>query len=297
MKIEFPQYKSLALISLLSFGLASLPTATGAEPHKGGTDILHLTLKTSITNDGATSAANGSVRLKFRQQGHSTVQGLELNVSSLDNTTLTYLLLASTVDDPVLRPAAVIQPDAEGVARIRYVSVETGNGKVHTLGKGKTPLPAELDPLSQVGRLVVASTDGVTTQELATATLENPERLSYLVKRDISTEAVPASLRIQANDQRGQFRLAAANLTPSTDYWLVLNGPVPSDEGIEHLFTTDAKGKLVIRFTIGNPLEAVALRKVQVRDRSEVELREAGLTDDELSAELSAGLVLEVSLP
>jgi len=54
---------------------------------------------------------------------------------------------------------------------------------------------------------------------------------------------------------------------------------------------------LVIRFTIGNPLEAVALRKVQVRDRSEVELREAGLTGDELSAELSAGLVLEVSLP
>jgi hypothetical protein len=287
MKTKFRNYKSLALTSLLTFGAAWLLTVSGAEPHKGGTDILHLSLSQSLTNDGVTSDVNGSVRLKFNEQGHSTVQSLELNVSSLDSTIPQYLLLASTVDDPVLKPVAVFESDANGVAKIRYKSVVTGNGKVHSPGKGKTPLPAQLDPLSDVRQLVVAKTDGVTTQELATATLENPEHLNYLVKRDISTNDIPASLRIQANDQRGQFRLTAENLTASTDYWLVLNGPV-ADGGTEQVFTTDEKGKLAVRFTIENPLDAFALRKIQVRNLSEVGLIEPAL---------SASLVLEVSLP
>ena len=265
MKTKLRCYKSLVLTSLLTFGAASLLTVSGAAPHKGGTDILHLSLSQSVTNGGVTSGVNGSVRLKFNQQGHSTVQSLELNVSSLDSAMPYYVLLASTVDDPALKPVAVFESNADGVAKIRYTSVVTGNGKLHSPGKGKTPLPAELDPLAHVRQLVVA--DGVATQALATATLENPEHLSYLVKRDISTNTVPASLRIQANDQHGQFRLTAENLTASTSYWLVLNGPVV-DGGTEQVFTTDNKGKLAIRFTIENPLDALALRKVQVKDSS-----------------------------
>jgi hypothetical protein len=238
-------------------------TASAAEPQKGGTDILHLNLSQSITNDGVTSDVNGSVRLKFHQQGHSTVQSLELNVSSLDMT-MTNLLLASTVDDPELKPVAVFEPDADGVAKIRYKSVVTGNGKVHSPGKGKTPLPAELSPLSHVRQLVVA--DGVVTQALATATLENPEHLSYLVKREMSTDTVPASLRIQANDQRGQFRLSASNLEALTEYKLMLNGGALQAGGSEEVVTTDEEGRLAIRLTTENPLEVLALETVVIWD-------------------------------
>ena len=178
------------------------------------------------------------MRLKFHQQGRSTVQSLELNVSSLDITVPEHVLLVwdgIEVDGegkPVMKQAAVIVPDADGVAKIRYMSVVAGNGKSQSLGRGKTPLPAELSDLSKVRQLVIAASDGTTiTQELATANLEIPEHLNYLVKRDISTDDIPASLRIQANDQRGQFRLTADNLIDSAGYTLWLNGEFVPDEG------------------------------------------------------------------
>ena len=93
MKTKFRHYKSLVLTSLLTFGAASLLSAGAA-----GTDILHLNLSKSFTYNGEIPDATGSVRLKFHQQGRSTVQSLELNVSSLDGDA-TYALFASKVGD------------------------------------------------------------------------------------------------------------------------------------------------------------------------------------------------------
>lgn len=287
MKTQFRHYKSLVLTSLLSFGAASLLSASAA-----GTDILHLNLTKSFTDEDETSDATGSVRLKFHQQGRSTVQSLELNVLSLDSDA-TYALLASKIGISGLTEVDQFTTDADGNAKIRYTLVENGNGKVHKPGKGRLLLPEGLNQVSHMRRLeiakVVVSEEGsVVLPAVLLAEIDDPEQLNYLVKRDISTDTVPASLRIQANDQRGQFRLTADNLIPSTDYWLVLNGPVAPDGGTEQVFTTDAKGKLAIRFTIENPLDVLTLRKVQLRDRSEVGL---------LEPDLSASLVLEALLP
>jgi hypothetical protein len=233
--------------------------AQGSPSHHRGTDILHLSLSKSVTNDTVASGANGTVSLKYRKQGHSTVQSLDLSVSGLDAQT-SYVLLSSTVSDSTLVPGAVLQTDDTGLLKVRYSSVVTGNGNVHPVGKAKTPLPAELNPLAYVRSLVLA--DSVVTQALVGANLEAPDKLNYLLKRDVSSETVPASLQLTANNQRGQFKFQAWDLAPTNDYLLVLNGEVTQ------VITTDAKGRWTARFAVENPLDVLALRTVEIWDSS-----------------------------
>jgi len=84
--------------------------------------------------------------------------------------------------------------------------------------------------------------------------------LQYLIKRDLSTDTIEASLRIKATTSQTQFRLVASGLTPTTDYLLALNG------GVVQTNTTDAKGSLAIKSLLENPGDILDIRSVALWD-------------------------------
>ena len=100
------------------------------------------------------------------------------------------------------------------------------------------------------------------TQAVLTADLTSPDKLQYLIKRNLSTNAVASSLWIKSNLRQTQFKLLTAGLTPATDYWLVLNG------GIAETYTADSKGRLFIDSPLAIPSEILDLRSVALWDTS-----------------------------
>jgi hypothetical protein len=148
---------------------------------------------------------------------------------------------------------AAFSADAKGRASLRYR--DQGNGQ--SLGKGKGVLPAALTPVSGLQELAIANTS---TQTLLRAVLTAPDKLSYLVKRDLSTDEVGATLRINANQQRAKLKLVAAELNPSNNYYLVLNGSVTET------IAPDSRGRLVIDRTFIDPLEVLHLTSLSIWD-------------------------------
>jgi hypothetical protein len=90
--------------------------------------------------------------------------------------------------------------------------------------------------------------------------LSSPDKLQYLIKRDLSTNTVEASLRIKATTSKTQFKLLASGLNATTDYFLVLNGAIVQKN------STDAKGRLLINSLLENPGDILDLRSVAVWD-------------------------------
>ena len=107
-------------------------------------------------------------------------------------------------------------PTPRGALRYRRL----GNGK--TVGHGKLPLRDLLDPVSLVRELRICSSGS--PQAVLTADLTAPDKLQYLIKRDLSTNGVAASLRIKSNLKQTQVKLLTSGLSPANDYLLVLNG-------------------------------------------------------------------------
>ena len=143
-------------------------------------------------------------------------------------------------------PAAVTWPkvgefttDAKGRARLRY----------RQLGNGKTTLPDLLDPVSLVRAVGIYNTS---TQAVLTADLTSPDKLQYLIKRNLSTNAVACSLWIKSNLRQTQFKLLTAGLTPATDYWLVLNGGIVEQVG-SPLDLYDNPANLFVAGFLGSP--------------------------------------------
>jgi hypothetical protein len=219
-----------------------------------GTDILHLFVREGMTNTGVVTDASGLVRARQNEQGHANNQTLEIVAKGLD-TNASYQLLAVVGDDTNLTLVTNFNSDAHGRLAVEYRDL--GNG--HGFGHGRLPLPALLDPVSQVRGLTIAN---VSTQAVLTADLTVPDRLEYLVKRDLSTNAVDALLRVQANTHVTHFRLTASGLSPTTDYLLVLNGGVVQTNG------TDGKGRLVIKSLLENPTDILRVRSMALWDSS-----------------------------
>jgi hypothetical protein len=172
-------------------------------------------------------------------------------------TNTTYQLLALIEDDTNLTQVTEFTTDDNGNAALRYR--KNGNGQGNGLGKGKSALPNALNPVSSIRELTIQNT-GTQAVAVLTADLTSPDKLQYLVKRDLSTSTVDASLRIKATTSQTQFRLIAAGLNPTNDYLLVLNG------GIEETNTTDENGKLVITSLLQNPTDILDLHSVELWD-------------------------------
>jgi hypothetical protein len=233
--------KASVLIGM-GIGLAGVSLIAGAVRH--GSSILHFTVTTEMTNTGVASNAVGSVKLSQNQQGNANNQRLDLAVRALSPDT-GYLLLALVGDASNYVEAAQFTTDANGSAKLNYKKVGSSQGKNNGNGngKGKSPLPAALDPLSNVRELAVsdASTNPVV---LLTADITAPDKLQYLVKRNLTNDGAETnavgSIEIKATTQSTKFRLLGAGLSASSEYVLVLNGTISQTN------TTDASGNLKI---------------------------------------------------
>jgi hypothetical protein len=218
--------------SALFLGVAACSASLLANAHAGGTDILHYAVTKAMANGGVESNAVGSVQAHQNKQGHADNQQLNISVSGL-TANGSYALLAN--GDTNLSDGVSFTTDTNGNATLQYRS--QGNGHGQGLGHGKSQLPAALDPVSAITELDVFNTS---TQAVLTADMTMPDQLQYLIKRNLSTSTVDASLRIHATTAQTQFDLKASGLTATNNYLLVVNGSVVETNA------ADSNGKLNI---------------------------------------------------
>lgn len=213
-------------------GAAAFSVSLFADSKSGssGTDILHYAVTKSMANDGVESNAVGTVQAHQNQQGGADNQQLNISLSGLTASS-TYELLPN--GDTNLGDGVPFTTDANGNALLQYRN--QGNGK--GLGNGKSLLPGTLNPVSFVGQLNVFNTS---SQAVLTADMTTPDRLEYLIKRDLSTSTVGASLRIQATTGHTLFDLKASGLNATNNYLLVVNDVIIQTNA------TDVSGNLDI---------------------------------------------------
>ena len=243
---------SLLLTGTIILAAVTLAANSPGTFHKRGTDILHYFARKAMSNEGVVADAAGSIYARQNKQGNANNQNLDITVKGLD-VTATYQLWALLDEDTNLTKVAEFSTDASGRAALYYRQRGNGQG----LGRGKSPLPDVLNPVSLVRALGIFNSS---TQAVLTADMTAPDKLQYLIKRDLSTTAVSASLRIKSNLRQTQFKLLTAGLTPANDYLLVLNG------GVVETYTADDKGRLVIDSPLEIPTEILDLRSVALWD-------------------------------
>lgn len=228
-----------------------------AAPHRHGTDILHFFARTAFLNEGVVTNSSGSVDLNQNKQGNANIQRATIQLRNLDVST-TYDLLVLTGDDTNYTTVSQFSTDSDGKASLNYRK----NGSSHGggLGHGKSLLPAAMDPLSNIRGLAVAVTNGGPL--VLTADLTDPDKLQYLIKRDLSTNEIGATLRIKATSSQSQFRLMAVGLAPSADYLLALNGSIVQTN------STDSKGRLAISSLMQDPGAILDVHGVALLDNS-----------------------------
>lgn len=255
--------KHSKLLTVFAMAAAASITAVSAVAmqHRG-TDILHFAIKKAMAADATLAPdAVGRVDLRQNHQGKVTVKNLDVTVKNL--TPLVGYQLVIPGDPLALPPVAPVvvadfTTDRRGNAALHFRKIEHEDGNGVYQGRGKLPLPAVVDPLTGVKHLAVVGTNDV-NKNILTADLTAPDRLTYLVKRDISTDTIRASLQVVANSRVAWLRVRAYGLTASTSYNLVLNGAVPGEA-----FTTDERGRLLINSQLEHPLDVLTLSKVQV---------------------------------
>jgi hypothetical protein len=241
--------KSLLIGSITSTCLA-LATQTTA---LAGTDILHFLDHAPFTNNGVATNASGTVNARENKQGNADNESVTLSFKGL-NTNAPYTLQISTVHDTNLTSVSDFTTDSLGRANLNFGNLGNGQG----IGHGKLPLPTAMDPLSALRSFAVVDTNTLAVILSADLTVSN--HLQYLIKRDLSTNGITATLRIQANNQNAHVRVSARGLAATNDYYLVLNG------GIVQTNSTDAHGHLELGSTLLNPLDVLDLRSVAVWD-------------------------------
>jgi len=218
----------------------------------GGTDILHFFDSATFTNNGLATTASGSVSARQNRQGNADNESVKLSFKGLD-TNAPYTLQISTVNDTNLTSVSDFTADARGRAKLDFSKLGNGNG----LGHGNMPLPDAMDPVSELRTFAVVDTNA---QAVLTADLTASNHLQYLIKRDLSTNDITATLRIQANTQTSRLRLSARGLPASNDFLLVLNDSVVQTN------STDARGRLEMGTALLNPTDILDLRSVALSD-------------------------------
>ena len=207
-------------VLVLSNSIAKQPT----NPPQNGTDILHWSVKEAMLNESGPSNASATVSANLNQQGNAENQRLDIDVRKLDTNT-PYQVWAAVGDDTNFVFVADFTTDKKGGAKLKFMQTGSTNGNGH--GKGKLPLPAALNPLSDVRELVIGN---VNTQVVFSADLTAPDKLQYLVKRIFTEGDVTAQLRLKATTKQVQFRLFLWGLESAANYSLVVND-VPVDSG------------------------------------------------------------------
>lgn len=219
-----------------------------------GTDILHFTVIKAMTDNGIETNAGGAVVATQKEQGKANNQTLNIAVSGLAPNT-PYELFAAIDNDTNVTDITEFTTDDNGDAILAYASLGNGKGG----GKKSSALPASLNPVSLIREVDIVNSNA---QAVLTADLSMPDKLQYLVKRNLGGGGIKASLKIEANSQRTQFRLTSTGLAASTDYLLAFNG------GVVQTNTSSPNGKLNITSLTEAPPAILDVRTVELWDTS-----------------------------
>lgn len=255
MKMKTLNQATIGLAGSATLALALLLTSTSpASAAAGGTDILHFTDMKAMTNNGVEPGADGLVVATQKKQGNANNQRLSIVVTGL-TTNNPYELVVAFDSDTNLVDITPFTTDDKGNAILEYASL----GKGHGGGKHSSPLPDSLNPVSLIREVDIANSNA---QAVLTADLSTPDKLQYLIKRNMSTNDVKASLFVQANTRKTHFRLLSTGLATNTDYQLVFNGEVVQTN------TSNAKGRLDIHTLTETPPYILDVRSVELWDGS-----------------------------
>jgi hypothetical protein len=252
--------RSAVLASLL---LAAAPAALAA---KGGTDVLHLSLRSELVATEVDPDAEGTLSAKLRKQGKANVQKLDFHVEGLESeATYELFLLHRGAVDPV--EVASFDTDSNGQASLKLKHL---GHKDHP--RNKFPGPG-FDPLSDVLALEVRN-DG--DEIVLDADLSAPDKLSYLVKRRLDNEGVDTDaegrlfMKDKGKSSRFRLKVTDLDLAPSADYSVAINCNDVSVLECEYVaaFTADEDGKLDIKGLPGTPPAPFQMTDVSLVDGS-----------------------------
>jgi hypothetical protein len=201
------------LASITAFCVAATATRRGPA-------ILHYLVRTPLAHSEIASNVTASLRLEFKQQGRSSKQKFDLRASGLERNT-NYFVIVTSADDTNASSVKEVRSDSRGRVRLSYT--KRGQGK----GNGKRALPAEFDPVTDIGTIGLQDSQ---TQTIAFASIAAAPRFDYLVKRNLTkedTNATPAgSIYFHASSTETHFTLRASGLSVSNVYLLALNSNV-----------------------------------------------------------------------
>jgi len=228
--------------------LALLVAAPAALAAKGGTDVLHLSLRMDLLGTDAAPDATGRLDVKLRQQGKADVQKLRFDLSGLaPDETHHLLLLHRGETEPV--EALAFDTDSDGEASLKLMHL--GHKP------GKTFPGAGFDPLTEVLALEVRDAGDTTVLE---ADFTMPDKLGYLVKRRLTNDGPDADasgmLFLKDRGTSSSFRLKASDLdlVPSADYSVAINCDDPSVLDCEYVegVTAGEDGRLDVKALTGD---------------------------------------------
>lgn len=230
-----------------------------------GTSIYHLSISKSmvyVPDPTVTNAVpirarylpSGSVSTHHNQQGNADNQRLDVSLGRLQAYT-NYMLLALVGDETNYTYVTDMQTNRRGKSSVRFQQI--GSSRGHGLGHQKDALPDFLDPIDNIREMAVANTS---TQLVLRADLTMPDRISYLIKKNMTNDGVEtnaiAAMDIKANHRRTWFCLDAGGLQTNSTYYLALNGEV-NQQG-----TTDQYGDLAIRSWNIYPTNVLSIRTI-----------------------------------
>lgn len=239
-----------AVTVLLAAGQMLAQTNSTETAHKG--DMLHLSLQAKMVNSGTLPKASGNISVSEDEHANRSSEEIRISANHLE-AGAAYQLTAAQGDNSNVTSVVDFNADAKGNAHLDLQD----NGGAPTHGKGKLALPADWEQVSEITALTIVDTNG---QPVLTSDLTAPDKLTYLVKKDLSTDAVKASLQINAHTKKAQIRVTASGLTAGAAYSLALNGTVAQTGN------ADKKGKLKIETDLPNPADILALQSVALLD-------------------------------
>jgi hypothetical protein len=221
-----------------------------------GTSVLHYMTRNSLVATDAGSNVVGSLRLEFKEQGHSQKQSLRLLARGLEADSA-YSLIAAVGDDTNAVPVATVESDRAGRIRVSYMSTGQGHG-------GRNPVPAALSPLTDLRSIGLENI--MSTQTVAYAWIADADAFNYLLKRNLTPEdtngTAAGSISLIANHNRVHFQLLAGGLNGTNDYHLALNSNIVST------VTANDRGRLEIKSWPTNAPPILDLRSLSLLDAS-----------------------------
>ena len=136
----------------LALGAATMCLTAVAEktpkPHKPKKEILHFFAQEKMSDQGVISNATGRVSIHVNSVSKGKPQDLRVEVRNL-GANAGYQLQALAGDDPNLIGIVEFTTDGEGKAKLEFRDKAAGKAP-------KQPVPAALNPLTNIRELVVA---------------------------------------------------------------------------------------------------------------------------------------------